>query len=495
MKLRSILVAAIAFAAMTEQALGNVFLPSIFSDHMVVQRNAEITIWGQAKPYETVTITNSWNDEKPSVLVKREGRFALKLHTPDAGGPYTITVQGYNTVTISDVLVGEVWLCSGQSNMEFTTDWVHNFAKDIKAGRMPRTFDTDKAEAFVDAEIKAASHPQIRFFSVEQLQGEYPQNDAPGKWVVCTPDTMKGFSLTGYFFGRELNEKLNVPVGLINSSWGGTPADVWTPAAAMLADPVLAEFAKVRDTQTWGPYAPGVLYNAMIHPLAPFKIAGMIWNQGEENVGQNRGDEIYERLFSTMVQSWRGEWGYDFPVFFVQIPPYRYDSANPAAFRGAQLRDMQRRSLASIPNSEMIVISDIAEPDNIHPVDKLTPAKRLAAWALRNVYHVSDEIPCGPLYKGMVVEKGAVRITFDFAQGALKSADGKPLGGFEIAGADRKFYPAIAAIDGESVIVVSAEVKTPVAVRFAWTNIAMPNLAGSTGLPASAFRTDDWPLE
>ena len=480
---------------MTGNIFGDVFLPSIFGDHMVMQQDAEVTIWGQALPYETVTITNSWNDEKPSVLVKNEGRWALKLHTPKAGGPYTITVQGWNKIVISDIMMGEVWLCGGQSNMEFTSDWIHNFARDIRDGKMPKTFDTDKAEAEVDAEIKAADHPQIRLFQVFHIQGEYPQNDVIGKWMVCTPETMKGFSLTGYFFGRELNNKLNVPVGLISSNWGGTPADVWTPKAAFDADPVLSDFANWRDKGTWGPNAPGVLYNSMIHPLAPFKIAGMIWNQGEENVGQNRGDELYDHMFSTMVRSWRSEWGYDFPVIYVQIPPYRYDSENPAAFRGAQLRDMQRKALAEIPDSEMIVISDIAEPDNIHPVDKLTPAKRLAAWALNKVYGVSDEIPCGPLYKSMKVEKGKVRIAFDYAQGGLKSADDKPISDFQIAGADKVFHSATATIDGETVIVSSPDVKKPVAVRFAWTNIAMPNLAGGTGLPASTFRTDNWPLE
>ncbi|HNX03900.1 MAG TPA: sialate O-acetylesterase, partial [Opitutales bacterium] len=284
-------------------------------------------------------------------------------------------------------------------------------------------------------------------------------------------------------------------VGLINSSWGGTPADVWTPAPAMLADPVLAQFAETRDRGTWGPNAPGVLYNAMIHGLAPFRIAGLIWNQGEENVGLSRGDEIYDRLFATMVKSWRGEWGYDFPVIFVQIPPYRYDSADPNAFRCAQLRDSQRRALAEIPGSRMIVISDVAEIDNIHPIDKLTVGNRLADWALRDVYRVDAPIPCGPLYSGIRIEGASIRASFEFAEGGLKSADGKSLAGFEIAGKDRVFHPATATIDGDTVVVSSPEVKEPVAVRFAWSDIALPNLASGTGLPASTFRSDDWPLE
>ena len=494
MNLRTLLAMALA-SLPAAYAPGDVFLPSIFGDHMVMQQNAEVTVWGQAKPYETVTVTNSWNDEKPSVLVKRDGRWAVQLHTPKAGGPYTMTVQGYNTVTVSDILMGEVWLASGQSNMEYSSAWTHNFARDVRAGKMPRTFDPDKAEAEVDAAVAAANHPEIRFFSVVQIQSVFPQLDVRGQWVVCTPETMKNFSLAGYFFAEKLQSELKVPVGVINSSWGGTPADVWTPAHAMRVDPVLDEFAKVRDKETWGPNAPGVLYNAMIHGLAPFRIAGLIWNQGEENVGFNRGDEIYDRLFVTMIKNWRAEWGYEFPVVFVQIPPYRYDSANPRAFRAAQLRDAQRRVLAELPKSRMIVCSDVGEPDNIHPVDKKTVGNRLAGWALRDEYGLSAPVPCGPLFVSLSAEGTVLRVTFEYAEGGLKSSDGKPLTGFEIAGADHVFHPATAVIDKDAVLVSSPEVKEPVAVRFAWTDTAQPNLAGGTGLPASTFRSDNWSLE
>jgi sialate O-acetylesterase len=493
MKFRTILATAVAILSMATYAAGDIFLPSIFSDHMVLQRNAEVTIWGQAKPYETVTIANTWNGEKPSILVTREGWWSLKLHTPDAGGPYTITVQGYNTIVIHDVLIGEIWLASGQSNMEFTSQWVHNFAKDIRAGKMKKTFDPDKAEADVDAEIKAADHPQIRFFNVAQIQGKYPQNDVRGHWEVCTPETMKNFSLVAYYFGRRLNAELEMPVGLINDTWGGTPCDVWTPADAMLADPALAAFAKTRDKETWGPNAPGLLFNGMVNPIIPYRIAGMIWNQGEENVGENRGDYLYARLFSTMVKSWREKWGYDFPVFYVQIPPYRYDEKDPTAFRAAILRDQQRRALALIPNSGMVVMSDLAEVDNIHPVNKLPVGERLAMWALNRVYHVTDEIPCGPLYKSMKVEGDAIRVSFENDL-TLKSLDGKPLNSFEVAGADGVYHPAEAEIDGDDIVVKSPDVKKPVNVRFAWTNIAVPNLASCGDLPASPF-TSETPAE
>jgi sialate O-acetylesterase len=476
------------------RAKADVTLPSIFSDHMVLQRNAEVTIFGQAKPYETVTVTTSWNDEAPSVLVGRDSRFAIKIHTPGAGGPHTLTVAGFNKIVINDILIGEIWLASGQSNMEFSTDWIHNFAGDIRAGKMPRSFDPDKAEAEAEAQIARADHPEIRFFATAQVQSECPQLDAKGRWVVCTPETMRHFSLLAYFFGEKLNAALKVPVGLINSSWGGTPADVWTPREAMMADPVLADFAAKRDPNTWGPHDPGVLFNTMIAPIVPYRIAGVIWNQGEENVGQSRGDEVYARLFAAMVASWREKWGYDFPVLYVQIPPYRYDADNANAFRAAVLRDEQRRALTLIPQSFMVVASDVAEPENIHPIDKLTPGTRLADWALREVYHVAAPVPCGPLYAGMTVEGSSIRICFTHAEGGLRSLDGKPLTSFEIAGKDMVFHPAQAVIEGETVLVSSSEVPEPKAVRFAFRDDAMPNLAGGTGLPASTFRTDDGPL-
>jgi sialate O-acetylesterase len=359
-------------------------------------------------------------------------------------------VKGWNSITINDILMGEVWLCSGQSNMAFSAQWVYNFANDVKEGRSKATFDVDKELAFIERELAAADHPALRFFTVGSVTADPP--------------------------------------------WGGTPADVWTPAPLMQGDRVLGEFLKIRDKETWGPHAPGVLYNAMIHPLIPFRIAGVIWNQGEENVGANRGDELYARLFATMVRGWRSAWGYDFPILYVQIPPYRYDAGNPAAFRAAQLRDQQRRALDLIPDSEMIVTSDVGNIEDIHPMDKLSVGERLATWALNRVYNVSDEIPCGPLYEGMSVEGGAIRVSFIFADG-LQALDGKPLSDFQIAGEDRVFHPATAIIDGETVLVSSPEVKQPLAVRFAWTDIATPNLCGGSGLPASSFRSDDWPLQ
>ncbi|MBN1404726.1 MAG: hypothetical protein JW942_09715 [Opitutales bacterium] len=494
MKLRILCALLGAATTMTPYLSGTVILPRIFGDHMVLQRNAEVTIWGFAAPYETVTVETDWCEEKPSQLVKRDGRFSITIKTPEAGGPHTIKVKGWNEVVLNDVLMGEVWLCSGQSNMAFSAQWVYNFANDVKEGRSKPTFDVEKELANIDAQVAAANNPLIRFFNVANVSADTPQNDLYGAWEVCTPESMRQTSLTGYYFARRLVEELDVPVGIINSSWGGTPADVWTPAPLMTGDRVLSEFLKTRDRETWGPNAPGVLYNAMIHPLVPFKLAGVLWNQGEENVNANRGDEVYAHMFATMVRGWRSAWGEQLPFFYVQIPPYRYNAENPEAFRAAQLRDQQRRALDLIPDSGMVVITDAGNVNDIHPMDKLTVAERLAGWALYSVYDVSDEIPCGPLFSGFSEDNGSLRVNFIYANG-LQSLDGKPLTDFEVAGADRVFHPATATIDGDTVIVSSPEVKEPVAVRFAWTDIATPNLASGNGLPASTFRSDDWPLE
>jgi len=495
MKTFPILSALCAIFAMAQQAECDVVMPAIFGDHMVLQQNAQVTFWGHAKPYETVSVSVSWSAERPEVLVGRDGRWQLTVQTPEAGGPHTVTVRGWNELVFEDVLVGEVWLCSGQSNMEFSSEWIHNFARDMRAGRTPATFDLDAEEAAVDAVVAEADNPTMRLFTVAAVGASSPQQDLHGEWVVCTPETMKKFSLTGYFFGLSLQERLGVPVGLVNSSWGGTPCDVWTPPEAFQEAPVLRDFAAVRDKGTWGPYEPGYLYNAMIHPLAPFRFAGVIWNQGEENVGQSRGDELYAHMFSTMVEGWRKAFGQEMPFLYVQIPAYRYDAANPSAFRSAQLRDQQRLALSLIPRSAMIVSSDVGCVDDIHPVHKQPVGERLATWALNIVYHQTTAIPCGPLYKAMIPEGNAIRIAFDYTNGGLKSLDHSELRDFEIAGEDRVFHPAKATIDGDYVIVRSLEVLSPVAVRFAWRDVAMPNLGGGTGLMASTFRTDDWPLQ
>jgi sialate O-acetylesterase len=262
----------------------NVSLPAIFSDHMVLQQNSEVKIWGWGNPLEEITITTSWNNESIKVKTDNQAHWISKIMTPKAGGPFEITIQGYNKIVIKDVLIGEVWLCSGQSNMEWSTN------AGIENGK---------------EEMKNANYPSIRFFSVTKNSAEYPQLDLPGEWKVCTPETMKYFSAIGYFFGQKIHTTLNIPVGLINSSWGGSPAEVWTPKEAFDKNEIITTAATKLKEEPWAPKQPSIVYNAMINPLIHFKIAGVLWYQGENNV---QNDDTYRELLSSIIASWREKW-------------------------------------------------------------------------------------------------------------------------------------------------------------------------------------------
>ncbi len=443
-------------------SFANITLPGIFGDHMVLQQNSEVRIWGWAKTGEEVKVTTSWDDQEQSMKATNQAKWSVILKTPEAGGPHRIILKGYNEIIIEDILIGEVWLCSGQSNMEWS------------AGS-----GIDNAEEY----LKNANYPEIRLFSVPHTTALTPQNDLQGEWVVCTPETMKYFSAVGYFFGQEIHEKIDVPVGLINSSWGGTPAESWTSEKAIRKDKQLETAAEKLKDVPWGPVQPGRIYNSMIAPIIPFKIAGALWYQGEANVGN---PENYEKLLSTMIDSWREEWGYEFPFYYVQIAPYKYGKP----YEGVALRDAQRKVL-STPNTGMVVISDIGNIDDIHPRNKYDVGLRLAKWALNKTYGMEDVVYSGPLYKNMKIEGKRIRIEFEHTDGGLM-AKGKELTDFQISGEDKVFVNAKAKIDGNSVIVYAKEVKEPVAVRFAWSNTAEPNLFNEAGLPASSFRTDDW---
>ena len=442
-------------------ALANVSLPAIFTDHMVLQQNQEVVLWGWAKPNEEVSVIASWDNNELKTVADNQANWSLKLKTPAAGGSYQIKIKGYNEIWLHDVLIGEVWLCSGQSNMEWT----------------PRAGIEGGEEA-----IKQANFPEIRLFTVEVRSAANPQNDLGGKWLICTPETMIDFSAIGYFFGKKIHQELQVPVGMINASWGGTPAEIWMPADSVNQNPVLATAAQKLEEQKWCPVKPGRAYNAMIAPLIPFRIAGVLWYQGETNTNNPL---TYKELFSTLIQTWRSLWGYEFPFYYFQIAPYKYGTPEV----GAIVRDAQRRTL-TITNTGMVVISDIGDIDDIHPRNKIDAGNRLANLALNKTYGKSEIAIYGPLYQDYKIEKNKIRIYFDYADGL--NAKGGKLTDFEIAGEDQKFYPADAEIQGSTIVVSSPKVKAPVAVRFAWDNVATPNLFNSAGLPASCFRTDNW---
>ncbi|RNI30000.1 sialate O-acetylesterase [Rufibacter immobilis] len=442
---------------------GAVTLPAIFGNHMVLQQNSQVTVWGWGKTGEDITVTGSWDNKPVKTKVNNQAQWQVQLQTPAAGGPHTLTVQGYNTLVLQDVLLGEVWLCSGQSNMEWSA------ASGI-----------DNAEKHV----AEATYPSIRFFQVAHRTANTPQLDVQGQWVVCTPQTMKHFSAVGYFFGREIYQNQKVPVGLINSSWGGTPAEVWLSANAISANPVLAQAAAQRKEVEWGPVQPAKAYNAMIAPLMPFRLAGALWYQGESNTD---APDVYAQLLPTLIQNWRSGFQQEFPFYFVQIAPYKYGGPE----EHPRLAEAQQKTLR-VPNTGMAVINDIGNIDDIHPRNKLDVGKRLAAWALHQTYGQKNIPFSGPLYQRMKTEGNKIRLFFDHADQGL-TAKGKDLTLFEIAGEDRKFVPATARIDGNTVVVSAKNVKKPVAVRMGWSNTAVPNLYSKTGLPASSFRTDDWP--
>lgn len=444
--------------------LGAVELPAIFGSGMVLQQNAEVTLWGWGKSGEEVTVTGSWDGKAVKVKTSPQAHWQLKLNTPAAGGPYTLTIQGYNLIEFTDVLIGEVWLVSGQSNMEWTARMGIDSAKQ---------------------EIAAANYPNIRFFSVTHRTADAPQLSLGGQWAAATPQSMQDFSAVAYFFGRELHQQLDVPIGLINSSWGGTPAEVWMQPEVIAAKPELAKTADKHKEVPWCPVTPGSAYHAMIAPMVPYQIAGVLWYQGETNTAF---PHTYSELLSSLIGSWRNLWGYEFPFYFAQIAPFTYGRPQ----EGAILRDEQRQTL-SLPKTGMVVTSDIGNTQDIHPTNKQDVGKRFANIALHKTYGKEALPVSGPLYREMKVEGNKIRLYFDHAEQGLASK-GKELTHFEIAGQDQQFVPAKARIDGSTIVVSARKVKNPAAVRFAWSNTAEPNLFNKEGLPASTFRTDDWEI-
>jgi len=435
-------------------ALAEVKLPAVIGNNMLLQRDLPVPIWGWAEKGEEVTVAVAGQSVKAKA--GENGRWQLTLEKLKVGDPLEMTVKGSSgsELTLKNILVGEVWLCSGQSNME----WGLGGAKNPKE------------------EIAAATYPNIRLFHVRRARAAEPQKNCAGQWQECSPKTVGGFSAVGYFFGRHLHKELDVPIGLIESAWGGTPAEFWTSRKVLEADPALKGLVGRGSA----------LYNGMIAPLIPYAIRGAIWYQGESNVSRAYQ---YRTLFPAMIKNWRDDWHQgEFPFGFVQLAPFRYGRQNPACC--AELWEAQLMTLKNVPNTGMAVITDIGNVRNIHPRNKQDVGLRLGLWAMATVYGKKDLVYSGPIYKSMKVEGDKVRLTFDHTGGGLATRDGKPPSHFTIAGADEKFVPATTKIDGQTIVVHSDQLKQPVAVRFAWTDTAEPNLMNKEGLPASPFRTD-----
>ncbi|GJM29894.1 MAG: 9-O-acetylesterase [Cyclobacteriaceae bacterium] len=435
----------------------DISLPQVFGDNMVLQQNSEVTFWGWANPRENVKLVVSWDKDTLRTVADNQSHWELKLPTPSFGGPYSIYLIGYNSIILENIMIGEVWLCSGQSNMEWkATSGITN----------------------AQQAIAGANFPQVRFLTVDHRTARHPQIDFNSSgWSECTPETMKNFSAVAYFFARRVFEETGIPVGLINSSWGGTPAEAWTAEEVYTQDNLLMESAAKLDEVPWGPVEPGRLYNSMIAPMTRFRIAGTIWYQGE---GNTANADTYQETFSALINNWRDACGYDFPFYYAQIAPFPYGDGN----KGVKVRDAQRRTL-QLSNTGMVVLSDIGDTTDIHPRNKEDVGLRLANLALKHQYGVLSETVSSPLYSGFTVDKDRVTVSFRFAEGLHTKNKKSEL--FELAGADGNFYPAKATVKGEQVILRSKQVKVPRQVRYAWGDTAIADLFNQAGLPASSF--------
>jgi sialate O-acetylesterase len=422
----------------------DVRLPAVIGSQAVLQRDVPLPIWGWAEPNEEVTV--AIDDNQATAKADADGNWCVTLKPMKADGkPHELTVTGKNELVLEDILIGEVWVGSGQSNMEWNLQSTHG-----------------AAEA-----IAAAKYPEIRLFHVPKVQKPQPADDVQAAWKACAPETVPSFSGVLYYFGLKLHEELDVPVGLINSSWGGSPIEPWT----------------VTDDGSGG------MYNGMIHPLQPFAVRGAIWYQGETNVLQKNGLAYYDKM-KALIEGWRKTWNNDgLSFYFVQIAPWsgRYEPGQLPALWEAQVASLK------ILGSGMIVTTDLVDNiGDIHPRNKLDVGNRLARWALAKDYGQKDLVYSGPLYKSMKTEGNKIRLTFAHVGGGLVSRDQKPLTEFQIAGEDGKFVPAVAAIDGCEVVVEVDAVASPKQVRFGWHKVANPNLSNKEGLPASPFQTENW---
>jgi sialate O-acetylesterase len=485
-------------------ALADVEMPGVFGDDMVLQRDRPIALWGRADPGEPVTVR--LGDHEVRTQADPAGSWRLDLPAHPAGGPHTVTVTGNNSIEFDNVLIGEVWICSGQSNMEWPLE---------------RTEDAEAA-------IEAANDPLLRGIQVQNRLAGLPHFDIDGEWQHANPETAPGVSAVAYYFGRELRRELEVPVGLIDASWGGSRIEPWTPPEGFAAVPAVQAIREEIDRaqadfrETLGPAldaleawvresrnalaeggslqppprfghplgqweAPTGLYNGMVHPLVPYTMRGVIWYQGESNLEDG---SAYLDKMKALVGGWRQVWGQgDFPFYFVQLAPFDYTMYWPVEKTALPLIWEAQADALAITNTGMAVTTDIGDLKDIHPGNKRDVGKRLALWALARTYVRDDLVYSGPLYRSMEVEGRRIRLHFDHTGGGLVSRDGEPLRRFEIAGDDREFVAADATIDGDTVVVWSDAVSQPSAVRFGWHQEAQPNLSNREGLPASPFRT------
>jgi sialate O-acetylesterase len=462
-------ISAFTIASLTLSA--QTWMPSFFSDKMVLQQNQEVSIWGKDNPGTNIKISASWGAEAET-RSGSDGRWKTKISTPTAGGPFSVTIEGSKQIVLNDVLAGEVWLCSGQSNMEMP---VKGF------GNQPITGSNEA--------ILHSNNKQLRVFQISRQPSTVPIDDVEGKWHSASPATTPDFSATAYFFGELVEEMLGVPVGLIVTSWGGSKAEAWMDSESLkpfdeIIIPERVPEQRPHQTAT-------ILYNGMLYPFIDYHIKGVIWYQGESN--RNQAAQ-YRNLFPALIGSWRAQWDLGkFPFYFVQISPYGYDSSDETKYATALLREAQLHAMQQVENTGMVVTADIGDCDCIHPADKKTVGRRLAYWALAETYGFEGISYRNPVYRSK--EKtgdGKIKVSFDHAPNGLTSFN-RTMSGFEIAGKDRIFYPAQAVINRDKTVSIWSEgVPVPVAVRYAFGDCVEGSLFSIAGLPVSPFRTDDW---
>ena len=443
-------------------------LPSVFGDNMVLQRQTGAAIWGKALAGKTVKVITSWDKKSYTSGVDSEGNWKVTVKTPDAGGPYTISVSDGQPLLLKNVLIGEVWICSGQSNMQMTMRGYRN---------QPITGSNEA--------IAGSANPSIRLFTVERKASLLPMEDFTGKWLECLPENVADCSATAWFFGQLVQKALGVPVGLIISSWGGTRIEPWISESTIKE----FDFVKIPDknqTGTLSQQTPTVLFNAMIHPMVGYAFRGALWYQGESNRNEPGN---YEKLMPGLVKSWRSAWeAGDFPFYYVQIAPYDYGTTGLSS---AFLREAQMKASAALPNMGMACIMDAGEKDCIHPANKKAAGERLAYLALAKTYGNSGFEFSGPVLKEMKTEGSLVYLTFEHAQNGLTTF-GKELVNFKVAGEDKRFFAAKASITNAGITLFAPSVTKPVAVRYAFDDFVTGELFNTEGLPASSFRTDNW---
>ena len=496
---RSVFATFIALASvviLVPRANAEVTLPSLISDNMMLQQHMPVPIWGTASPKERVAVTVC--KQTASTTTGPDGRWRVKLKPLQAGGPFTMTITGKNKITVRNILVGEVWLCSGQSNMAMTVQQSNDAEREI---------------------ADAKNYPQIRYYNVKRKASSKPVSETEGKWEVCSPETAGEFSAAGYFFARDIHKTLKAPVGLILSAWGGSNMESfvrldvlkshpesaayfkhWEQRKAAFPAELAAAKKKAAEAKAAGKPAPTMrtleghqarpasIYNGMISPLIPFGMRGVLWAGGKAN--RSRAKE-YGVLMPAMIQDWRKSWGMgDFPFFLCQMANWIPKDPNE---HWEELREAMLKT-TNLKNTGMVVCIDIGDPHNVHPKNKQEVGRRLALIAKSQVYGMKVSYS-GPVYESIKVEDKAIKLYFKHIDGGLATRAGGVLKGFAISGADRQFVPAQGVVVGDTIVVNSEEVRAPVAVRYAWEMNPDCNLINKAGLPASPFRTDKWPLK